>query len=250
MLYGSANDNVTTSLFNPPAIRHLKLSTKAAPLDLGLVERLVNRVGVQVALNKAIQILAELVSDCGTGPSLFNTQSVMYPGPIPPLLPSIKLPQQVSVSMSKPIQQSGAPYPNSSQKLNAGQTSSTVAELSSILASSSVIAKSVTSQDENTFYADKLAALQVLRGGGSVIISEEAIQRLEEEGLGKEEPGLMKKQKRDTNIAKGNVAVRKEEFANISSSPDEISSSGSLKSTSLAEDEGGDSESEAACIIF
>jgi len=243
----SLADSATTSLFNPPAIRHLKLSTRVAPFDLGLVEGVVKLVGVEVALNKAIQILAELVSDCGTGPSLFNTQSVMYPGPIPPLLPSMKLPQQVSVSMSKPFQLAGAPYPDSSQKLVFGQTS-TVAESSSIAAPPSFLAKTCSRQDNHTFHADKLATLQLLRGESSVIISEETVQQSKED-LGKEEQGSLKKQKREIQIGDGSVLSEKEEFVNTSSTPDEKSASDSLKSTTLADDEGGDSESEAACTI-
>jgi len=240
----SLADSATTSLFNPPAIRHLKLSTRIATFDLGLVERVVNHVGVQAAFNKAIYILAELVSDCGTGPSLFNTQSVMYPGPIPPLLPSMNLPQQVSESMSKPIQQTGASCPASSQKLNLGQTSSTVAESSSILAPSSLFPKTDSRREDYPFQADKFATLQVLRGHSSSIISKEAIQQSEED-LGNEEQGSLKKQKREPQI--GNIVARKEGSVSISSLPDEVSAS--FKSTHMA-DEGGDSESDAACITF
>jgi hypothetical protein len=244
----SLEDSATTSLFNPPAIRHLKLSTRVAPFDFGLVERVVNRVGVHVALKRALQILAGLVSDCGSGPSLFNTQSVMFPGPIPPLLPSMKLPQQVSVSMSKRIQQAGAPYPDSSQNLKFVQTS-TVAESSCEAAPSSLITKAGSRQEDHSFQVDRRAALQVLRGGGSVIISEETIQRSEEE-LGNEEQGSLKKKvKQETQTGEGGIISETEESIDISSSPDEVSAPVSLKSTSLADDEGGDSESEAACTI-
>jgi hypothetical protein len=241
----SLADSATTSLFNPPAIRHLKLSTRIASFDLGLVERVVNHVGVQAAFNKAIHILAELVSDCGTGPSLFNTQSVMYPGPIPSLLPSMKLLQQEDASKSKPIQQTGAPYPDSTQKQRLGQMS-TVAESSSIAAPSSLFPKTGSRREDYPFQADNFATLQALRGDSSVIISKESRQQSED--LGNEEQRSLKKQRREPQI--GNIVARKEESVNILSLPDEVSASVSLKSTSVAEDESGDSESEAACIIF
>jgi hypothetical protein len=240
----SLADSAATSLFNPPAIRHLKLSTRVAPFDPRLVERAVDRVGVRDSFNEAIHILAELVSDCGTGPSLFNTQSVMYPGPIPPLLLSMKLPLQVTAFFSKPIQQTGASYTGSLQEV--GQTSA-IAESSGIATPSSLFPKTGSRREDYPFQADNFVTLQVLRGDSSVIISKESHLQLEED-LGNEEQRSLKKQRREPQI--GNIVARKEESVNILSLPDEVSASVSLKSISVAEDDGGDSESEAACIIF
>ncbi len=80
------------------------------------------------------------------------------------------------------------------------------------------------------------------------IMLTEAIHHFGEK-QGNEEQGSLKKLKREIQTGKGDVLSEKKELINISSSPDKISTSVSLKSTSLAENEGGDSESEAACTI-
>lgn len=231
-------DSATTSLFNPPAIRHLKLSTKVAPFDLGLVERAVNRVGVQAALNRAILFLSEWVSESGTGVSLFNSQSVMYPGPIPPLLPSMKS------TVSKPIVDTAAPSSVPSQQQTSEQTSASV--VSSLVATPSSVEATKTAQKsekDHSTQANKQVALQGLGSGVSVLISKEAIRRSEKDRE-EEEEVFLKKQKRETEVVDaGQEEEEEEDSANFSSAQAVGSSS------TMADNDGENSESEAACII-
>ena len=232
-------DSATTSLFNPPAIRHLKLSTKVAPFDLGLVERAVNRVGVKAALNRAILILSEWVSESGTGVSLFNSQSVMFPGPIPPLLPSMK-----SI-MSKPIVDTTALSFAPSQQQTSEQTAASV--VSSVVAtpSSLVVTKTARqSEKDRSTQADKQVVLRGLGGGDSVLISKEAIRRSEKDQEEEEEEVSLKKQKRETEVVDVGEEEEEEEESTIVSNAPAVGSS-----SSVADNDGEDSESEAACII-
>ena len=230
-------DAATTSLFNPPAIRHLKLSTKAAQFDLGLLERVVDQVGVKIALGRAIVILTECVSERGKGLSLFQSQSVMYPGPIPPLLQSTKpLQQQVSVPASGLLSHQQA-------VIQPGVTVvPTIAQ-----ASVSVVATTASRrlQEELTSQSDKQTALRVLGSGGSVVIPKEAIQRSKEE-QGKVVETSSKKFKKDPEVIDVDVKDEDDEKdLTVGSSP-----SIGLKPSSLNENDGEDSESEAACIVM
>jgi len=232
-------DSATTSLFNPPAIRHLKLTTKVAAFDLGLVERAVNRVGAQAALNRAVLILSEWVSESGTGVSLFNLQSVMYPGPIPPLLPSMK-----SIT-SKPILDTSAPFSAPSQQKTSVQTSESV--VSSVVATPSSLVVTTSARqakEDHSAQADVQVALRGLGGGGSVLISKEAIRRSEKDREEEEEEIFLKKQKRETAV----VDVDDEEDAGEDST-NFMSEQAVGSSSSMADNDGDDSESEAACII-
>jgi hypothetical protein len=214
----------------------LKLSTKVAPFDLGLVERAVNRVGAQAALNRAILILSEWVSESGTGVSLFNLQSVMYPGPIPPLLPSMK-----SIT-SKPILDTTAPSFAPSQQQTSVQTSASV--VSSVVATPSSLVVTTTAQQGQGGHftqADKQVALRGLGGGGSVLISKEAVRRSEKDRE-EEEEVFLKRQKRETEVV--DVDEDEGEDSTIVSSVPAVGSS-----SSIAGNDDEDSESEAACII-
>ena len=232
-------DSATTSLFNPPAIRHLKLSTKVAPFDLGLVERAVNRVGVKAALNRAILILSEWVSESGTGVSLFNSQSVMFPGPIPPLLPSMKS------TVSKPIVDTTAPSSTPSQQQTSERTSALV--VSSVVATPSSVEATKTarqSEEDRSTQADKQVVLRGLGGEGSVLISKEAIRRSEKDREEKVDEVSLKKQKRETEVVDvGQEEDTEEDLTNISNALAVGSAS------AMADNDGEDSESEAACII-
>lgn len=230
-------DSATTSLFNPPAIRHLKLSTKVAAFDLDLVERAVNRVGVQAALDRAILILSEWVYESGTGVSLFNPQSVMYPGPIPPLLPSMKS------TVSKQIVDTTAPSSVPSQQKTSEQTSASV--VSSVVATpSTLVATSARQAEEDcSTQADKQVVLRGLGGGGSVLISKEAIRRSEKD-LREIEKESLKKQKQETEVVDVGEEKEEEEESTIVSNAPAVGSS-----SSVADNDGEDSESEAACVI-
>ena len=231
-------DAATTSLFNPPAIRHLKLTTKAAQFDLGLVERVVDQVGVKSALNRAISILTECVSESGTGLSLFQSQSVMYPGPIPPLLQSTKpLQQQASV-----------PSPGLLSHQHAATQSGATVVPTSVQASVSVVATTAARrvQEDLTSESDKQASLRVLGSGGSVVIPKEAIQRSKEEE-GNVEETSSKKFKKDPEVIDVDVDDEdedEEEDLTVGSAPV------GLKPSSMTENDGEDSESEAACIVM
>jgi hypothetical protein len=228
-------DAATTSLFNPPAIRHLKLTTKSAQFDLGLVERVVNQVGVKSALNRAILILTECVSESGTGLSLFQSQSVMYPGPIPPLLQSTKpLQQQASV-----------PAPGLLSHHHAVTQSGATTVPTSVQASVSVVATTAARriQEDVTSQSDKQASLRVLVSGGSVVIPKEAIQRSKEEE-GNVEETSSKKFKQDPEVIDVDVEDEEEDLTVVPAP------SIGLKHSSITENDGEDSESEAACLVM
>jgi hypothetical protein len=159
----------------------------------------------------------------------------MYPGPIPPLLQSTKpLQQQVSVPASgllshqQPVVQPGV------------TVVPTIAQ-----ASVSIVATTAARrvQEDLTSQFDKQTALRVLGSGGSVVIPKDAIQRSKEE-QGKVEETSLKKFKKDPEVIDADVEDEDDqEDMTVVSAPVE------LKPSSMTENDGEDSESEAACIV-
>ena len=116
----------------------------------------------------------------------------------------------------------------------------------SVQASVSVVATTAARriQEDVTSQSDKQTALRVLGSGGSVVIPKDAIESSKEE-QGNVEETSSKKFKQDPEVIDVDGEDEdEEEDLTVGSAPV------GLKPSSMTENDGEDSESEAACIIL